>query len=321
VSAVVLAVLALTVVGGGSDPLLIALAGGVGLTFPPISSAMRVAWRATLDSELDRRAAYALDAVAVETIFVGGPLLLSLLTLTTPVVPLLVTAVFLGVGGVAYALTPAARAARGDDIERGAARAGGSPLTPPAVRVILGVALTMAVGFGLSDVSIAATAREVLGDTRWVGLLFAAIAGGSATGGLWYGSRHWHRPEEQRLPPPLAGFALGLAAVGALLLEGRPNPFALLPLMFVTGLCVAPTLIMLGNLVDHHAPPDRLSEAQAWLNTAFTSGGALGTAIAGVAVDTGGPARGFLVGAAAVVLSMWGGALVATRSRRAAGAG
>jgi predicted MFS family arabinose efflux permease len=67
----------------------------------------------------------------------------------------------------------------------------------------------------------------------------------------------------------------------------------------------------MANLIDHHGPPARLSEAQAWLNTAFTSGGALGTAIAGVAIDTGGPSRGFAVAAVAVTLSLCGGVAAA----------
>jgi len=51
--------------------------------------------------------------------------------------------------------------------------------------------LTLAIGFGQLDTSMAATAGERLGSTDQVGLLFAAIAGGSTIGGLAFGARHW----------------------------------------------------------------------------------------------------------------------------------
>ena len=304
-SAAFLVALAVSAVRGAPDPALILLSAAVGLSYPPISPAMRAAWRALLDTEEDRRAAYALDAVAVETLFVGGPLLLSLLLVfAPPVVPLLVTAALLAIGGVGYALSPAARCWRPEPHRHGPGHRGPAPLRVPGVLVVVVTAASMAVGFGLCDVSIAATAREVLGSQARVGMLFAAIAGGSAIGGLWYGSRAWRRPDHSRLPVALTGFAFGLVALGVLLVSELGSTAALLPVLFGTGLCVAPCLIIFANLVDQRSPRDRLGEAQSWLNTAFTSGGALGTALSGLLVDTGGPARGFLGAGAAVLLAL-----------------
>lgn len=328
-SALLLSGLAVEAVRGAEGAVLVVLAVGVGLTFPPISPAMRAAWRAVLASDVDRRAAYALDAVAVETIFVGGPLLLSLLLgYGSPALPLLVTAALLLVGGVGYALTGAARTAApapepapdtdtDTDTEGRAAgpgRAGASPLRDGGVLRVLAVAVCMAAGFGLCDLSVAATAREVLGSQARVGLLFAALAGGSACGGLWYGSRAWKGTEHHRLPVVLGGFATGLLATSALLTVRHELPTAaLLPVLYLTGLCIAPGLIMLANLVDQHGPADRLGEAQAWLNTAYTAGSALGTGAAGAAVDAGGPARGFGAAAGAVAAACAVSALVMRR--------
>lgn len=305
ISATLLAVLAVGASSGWPEGALVALAAGVGLTFPPVSPAMRAAWRVVLDSEADRRAAFALDAVAVECIFVGGPLLLSvLLTVAPPVVPLLVTAGLLATGGVGYAVSGAARAWRPEMADGTGGRRGDSPLRVRGVRLVLAVGVAMAVGFGLNDVAIAATAKEELGDATRVGLLFAAIAGGSASGGLWYGSRTWRRPEHQRLSLALAGFVTGLSGVGLLLGIGHPTLALLLPMLFATGLCIAPSLIILANLVDHHGPGGRLAEAQSWLNTSITSGVAIGTALAGLAVDTGGAPLSFLCAAAAVAVGL-----------------
>jgi predicted MFS family arabinose efflux permease len=77
----------------------------------------------------------------------------------------------------------------------------------------------------------------------------------------------------------------------------------LLPILFGSGLCIAPGLIMVANLIDQHGPRDRLSEAQSWLNTSFSSGGALGSALAGLLVDAGGPGRAFVGASGAVVVS------------------
>jgi len=74
-----------------------------------------------------------------------------------------------------------------------------------------------------------------------------------------------------------------------LISSGSSSIAILMPVLFGAGFAIAPTLIMLGNLVDDAAPRDRLSEAQAWLTTAFTSGAAGGTALAGVLIDRGGP--------------------------------
>lgn len=309
-----LAAFALSAVHGAGNVVLLVLSAGVGLFFPPVSPAMRGAWRTVLPGDADRLAAYALDAVAVETIFVGGPLLLSLLLVTTPAeVPLLVTAGLMAGGGLGYAATRAARDWRPEPHHAGAGHRSASPLRSPGMATLLLVMVAMAVGFGLTDVSIAATARETLSDRSRVGLLFAAIASGSASGGLFYGSRAWRGPERLRLPVTLAGFGAGLLGLAALLTAlARPALPAVMLVLLFTGVCIAPALIIGANLIDHLAPRDRLSEAQSWLTTAFTAGGAAGTALAGLLVDAGGPRLSFLGAGLAVT----GSAVLAVLAQR-----
>ena len=89
---------------------LLVLALLAGIAFPPLSPAMRTTWRVVVSDPRARRRGYALDAAAVESIFVGGPLLLSvLLQLDVAVLPLVVTAALLAGGSLAYARTPGAR--------------------------------------------------------------------------------------------------------------------------------------------------------------------------------------------------------------------
>ena len=316
-SAVLLAALALTAAAGAGDPVLLALAVPAGLSAPPLAAAMRGAWRTALPGEQERLAAYALDAVAVEFVFVVGPLLVGLLLTTTPpAVPLLVTAGLLAVGSLSYTRAGAVRAWRPEPHPEGQAPAR-TPLADRGVRTLLLASLLVALGFAHIDLSIAATAREALGDPGRVGLLFACIAGGSTLGGLWYGSRSWRIPERLRLPGSLVGVCTGLAAVAVLLggIEGRPRSPGLPllgALLFAAGVFIAPGLIAVTNLVDALAPRSRLSEAQAWVSTSYTGGAAAGTALAGLLVDRGGPGRGF---AGAFVLMLAAGVMALASQR------
>ncbi|GAA3854642.1 MFS transporter [Tessaracoccus defluvii] len=323
VSSAALASLALAAVAGAADVVLIALAIATGLTFPPISPAMRAAWRVIFPDQDRRRLGYALDASSVELIFVCGPLLLSLLAACSPPqVPLLVTAGLMASGSLAYSSTKAARSWRSADIvvlDDGASVAAvgrntaRSALTAPGLALLLLVALCMAVGFGQMDTAFVATADLVLGGPQNLGFLFAAIAGGSTIGGLVYGSRHWKGDEFRRTAIMLGLFALSIVPLPLLMLAGTPPLSLLLPLMFLTGLTIAPTLIMFQNGIDALAPGHRITEAQAFLSAAMTSGGALGTAAGGIMVDHLGPG-GALVGA--VVVIALGSALCFTQLRR-----
>lgn len=321
-SACLIAALALVAQAGASAPVLCALALGAGLTFPPFSAAMRSSWRVLLPDLALRRAGYALDAAAVESIFVLGPLLLSGLLVALPATgPLLVTSVVLLAGGLTYASTSSARLAphlRPVDPVGAGTSAGGSAgarrMVSTALVAVLATGLAMALAFGATDTSLAATARSVLGDDAALGFLFAAIAGGSTVGGLTYGAVAGARSGRRLLPVTLAVFGVGLAVVAAVLAApGSPPTVVLLGVLFVVGLAIAPSLIIQQALVDVSAPAGRTTEAQAWLSTAVTTGGALGTAAAGVVIEHAGVPTTFACAAAA----LGGAALIALGAQRA----
>jgi predicted MFS family arabinose efflux permease len=73
--------------------------------------------------------------------------------------------------------------------------------------------------------------------------------------------------------------------------------------LFLTGLTIAPTLIMQQTLLDRISPAHRLNEAQALLSAANTTGAAVGTAIAGVVIDLAGVSWSFAGAAAGVVVA------------------
>lgn len=293
-SASFLVAAAVSTIGGAPIPVLILLAAGAGLSYPPMSPAVRAGWRVIFPDLPSRRVAFALDATAVELLFVLGPLLLSaLLALTAPVVPLLVTAGCMVVGGVVYCRTPAARASRPskdrpDDAGPIGERVHRSALTVPGVASVLAVMLALSIGFGQLDTSLAGAAEALLGSNEKVGILFTAIAGGSAVGGLVFGSRTWPFDERRGLPVVTGLFAVQLTVIAVLLAAELTSLWLLLPLLFTTGLTIAPALIMQQALLDHVTPSNRLNEAQSMLSAINMVGAAVGTALAGLVIDNSG---------------------------------
>ena len=287
---------------------------------PPVGPAMRETWRRALEHDHLRSAGFALDAVAVETIFVAGPLLLSLFVVRTPAaVPLLFTAALL-VGGVGYSVTPVVRGQgrRGSpDRASGKRRSGRRPgapwsllaarpgaqghdaavagwatdgVGPPTWRTagmlpLLAVAAAMSIGFGHIDTSLAATANRVLGQPADLGWLFTAIR-------RWKCDRRASSTvcDDRRGTSIAACRDCSAASSSAwcrcrCCCASRSRPWALMCALLVAGLSIAPTLIIAQNVVDRVSHPHRVSEAQSWLSTASTTGAAAGTATAGLLVD------------------------------------
>ncbi|HEY9294471.1 MAG TPA: MFS transporter, partial [Microlunatus sp.] len=229
-SATFLTIDAVATVVGAPLPVLIMLAGLAGIAFPPISPAIRTAWRVIFPNPASRRVAFALDATAVELLFVLGPLLLSLLlALTSPMVPVLVAAGCMAVGGLGYCRTSAARRSRPSIhpptalVPDTGIRHHRSAITVPGVASVLLVMLAMSTGFGQLDTSMAGTAGELLGGTDHVGILFTAIAGGSTVGGLIFGSRDWPISERRALMLTTGFFAVLLVAIAFLVGTGNPS--------------------------------------------------------------------------------------------------
>jgi MFS family permease len=183
-------------------------------------------------------------------------------------------------------------------------------VTATGVAALLLVMLALSIGFGQLDTSLAATAGQLLGGNQHVGVLFAAIAGGSTVGGLVFGARRWPLDERLAVPALLTVFALLLGAMAVLLTLSSPRLWLVYALLAVTGATIAPTLIMQQNLLDHLAPSSRLNEAQAFLSAANTTGAAAGTALAGVLIDYRG--LGWSFGGAALAAGVAAGVAVAS---------
>jgi len=277
--------------------LLVALSALYGGTIPPISASMRSLWSVLVRA--DRvESAYAFDTVQLEVVFIIGPLIAAgLATALSPAVGLFLCAGLYVLAAIGFATAPVARSA-GPEPEAPRMRAGA--LSSSGMRTIVMLALLAALSFGAIDIALPAFSEKE-GSRAAAGPLLTAWALGSVLGGVWYGSRSWRSPAEQRL----------LALTGLLALGTAPIVFAWsIPamgvLLVLAGLSIAPLGTTQYALVQKLAPAGSSTEAYSWHMVATSVGFSLGATVAGVLAEevdvawalAGGPlaaATGFLI--------------------------
>ncbi|OPG13576.1 MFS transporter [Microbispora sp. GKU 823] len=283
-----LLVAALTWRPGASGALSWLLAGITGAFTPPLGPIMRSLWSDLLPYGPLLQRAYSLDTVAEELLYVTGPLIAGLLTgLAHPSLGVAVSAGLVAVGSLALAFSPAVRsAARETSRATGAVSRPSSEKRTNGWRSLLAanaglrqpILVTGGVGTALGALNLLVVAfaeqHAQLAAVAWVE---AALAAGSAVGGLAYGAVSWRLSPERRLPLLATALAVSLAAAGFV-----SNMVALSLLVGVAGLFVAPVLTTAYMLADKAAAPGSKTLAGAWVNTAFNTGNAVGSASMGL---------------------------------------
>jgi MFS family permease len=285
------------------------LAGGLaGASMPSIGSMVRTRWSNLLrgDPRL-MHTAFALESVADELIFVVGPALVTLLaTQVFPAAGVLVAAALCLTGTLLFAAQrrtqppvhprPPGRPAGGQG-RRGLR--GRLPAVPSLALVTLApMYLFIGAMFATIDLSTVAFAQQHH-HKPLAGILLATYAGGSAIGGLWYGSRSWRVPLELRFTVTLCCTVACVASFWAL--PGLPQLGAVL---LVSGLFISPTLMAGYGLVERQTTASRRTEGMAWLSSTVSVGVAAGSAVAGQLIDAGGARRGYEFAAACGVLAV-----------------
>ncbi|MES5817082.1 MFS transporter [Streptomyces sp. RG80] len=265
---------------GASAVVLGATAAVTGACAPPLGPAMRTVWGELVGDRRLLQRAYSLDGVAEELLYVTGPLLVGVVIgVASPTVGVLLGALLVSAGTLAFVGSPAVAAVRPAGRPKSGPSTAGSlprgPLVQPVV-VVAGLGLSLA-ALDLLVVAFAA-ARDQGDDTvAWV---LAALAAGSAVGGLLNGAVDWRLPARLRLPLLAACLGLTVAAAGL-----APGTGTLALAAALTGLFVAPTLITAYLIADEAAPPGFRTRAGAWVNTAFNAGSSTGAATAGLLVE------------------------------------
>ncbi|MFJ4188340.1 MFS transporter [Kitasatospora sp. NPDC089509] len=263
---------------GTPYPVLLALAVAAGVFAPPLGPVTRARWSALLTDPDLRRRAYSLDTVAEELLYVTGPLLAGLIAAAArPALGLVLSAVLVLTGTLALA----ASVHGGPGPARGGSATDRTRPWRLLARTRRPLTAAAGIGAGLGAFNLLAVVfagrHGQTADAAWVE---AALATGSAIGGLVLGAVDWRAPAGTRLTVLTAvlGGALALAALA-------PTLPLLAAVAALAGLAVSPTLTTAYLLTDELAGPEQRTRAGAWVNAAFNGGGSAGTALVGVLTD------------------------------------
>jgi len=267
---------AAAIVAGAPVVLLVAIAAVQGASVPPVSASMRSLWSGLVHEErLD--AAYAFDSIALELVFIVGPLVAAgLATAWTPLAGMLLCSGLYSGAAVGFAGAPASRAWRpAESVERTRAGALGST----GIRTLVVAGSVAAVSFGVLEVALTAFAEDE-GSRGAVGPLVTVWALGSVVGGLAYGARSWSSPPGRRFL-----VLTGLLGLGALPLPFAESLVAMGAFLFLTGLALAPLGATEYALIGTLAPEGTVTEAYSWQIVANVTGSAAGAILAGILIE------------------------------------
>ncbi len=287
----VAALVAFLVAAGEHAPgwTLVLISASIGATMPPFAASVRALLGEMIDDGAVRDAAYGLDAILQEVVWIGGPLLVGgVVAAGSPSDAVLLT---LGVGAVG-AVGLLAVAPRSAVVRPHTSHWAGA-LTHRGLRTLLVPMVLVGIGLGSTEVGLPAIAVHA-GDRAVSGVLIALWAGGSILGGLAFAARRrGDMPLVARLRILLVGVAVGQAP----LIFARTVPSAAV-LAVVAGLAVAPAFTCLYTLVGRLAPPGTETEAFTWTSTAFVAGTSIGFAAAGALSATVGLSGPFVLSVA-----------------------
>ncbi|WP_242438794.1 MFS transporter [Streptomyces sp. CB00455] len=280
--------------------LMVVAAVATGCTSVSFTSFMRARW-ATMAERGALRTAYAMESMLDDTIFLLGPLLVTVLASAVhPAAGLVVCLAMTVAGSVFVALhrrsEPVYEPAPGHVPRRA--------ITVPGVWVLVIAYAGMGFQFGAVDVTMIAFAEERRAPGT-AGVLISLIAVGSLVAGVVYGAVGWRLSQARLLS--LTTCLLTLGAVPLAFAGSTP----LMALCAVgAGIAISPALIAGSTLLESLAPKGSLSEAFSWLTSAGAIGIASGTAAGGHLADLGSSAwaawAGVGGGLLALVLSLAG---------------
>ena len=281
-----------------SSTLVFAFAAAAGASFPPITVCMRSYLRQRLRDDALLTAAYSLDSVLIETMFIFGPLLVALFVAFAS--PSMAVA-FAGASGlVGVFLFLRSRELREWRIKPRSQTTLLGPLAQRRFVALITIVVCYALAFGLTELGAAAYAAEAERPAL-AGVFLGLMSIGSAAGGLAYGSAHWHAPLLRQF-----SITLAIMGVGLLLLAAPWTLPAFGAWCVLAGVVMAPALIIQSMLVAKTAKPEHTTEAFTWSTSALLAGVGLGMALGGIAAEAWRSPAAFAAAAAAALLAAAG---------------
>jgi predicted MFS family arabinose efflux permease len=249
---------------------------------------VRARWSHCLkDDPASLHTAFSLEAVADETVFLLGPIIVT--TLATAVHPVAGLSAALAFGLVGTYVFAGLRSTEPPMHPTPAAGTERTAMPWPAIGPLTLLMFALGALFGAAEVATVAFAEEE-GHQGAAGFLLALWALGSLIAGLVSGAIAWRQGPQVRL----RWGALGMVAAMA--------PLALVPsipvmglVLLVGGVAISPTLIAAMSLAEQVLPSTRLTEGMMFLQTGIALGLAPGAALAGVVIDESGASAAYLV--------------------------
>lgn len=267
----------------------------LGAANPPIQSAVRTIYPKMVNAK-QLAPLFSLDASAQELIWVFGPMVAAFVAVQfAPTAAIALSGVLALVGSIWFIAQPVVGMVR---IPRSSRRIG-TVLRKPAVSfmVVIGLAL-----IGVCGAVEAATVAALGDEGIAAGVVLGAYSVGSLIGGITLGGARissWSLV--RRLAVIFGGTALAAIAM---------NAWWIGAMLLLSGLGIAPALGLLYTVISSSVRFSDTAEAYGWLGTGQLIGSALGSAVAGFAVDRGGPQLAFVVAGVMAAITV-GIALVA----------
>jgi len=294
VFAVALALMMWAVESHWATPTPHVFAAVAGAAMPQVGSCVRARWSQLVRDKRDLQTAFAFEAVVDETVFMLGPMLVTLLATIVHPLAGLATALVAGLSGTLVLV-----GLRGTEPPANGANGSHSTTTPMGWSV-LGPLVVASFGmgalFGGVEVSTVAFSDE-LGAKVAAGPLLGVFALGSLLSGVIAGAVSWKSINATR-------FRWGMLALA---LSMTPLPFVhnvalMAVVLFVAGFAISPTLIAGVAWVEETVPSNRLTEGISILTTGLGAGVAPGAAMAGIVIDRSGASTSYWVAAVAGLL-------------------
>lgn len=260
----------------------------VGLASPPIQSAARAIYP-TLISRSKLVVLFGLDATLQEIIWVVGPVLATFLAaLANSTVTILTMAGLQIIGTALFTLNREVGKITSDQI----ASKLGAVLKNASVVANAIIGMLLVGSFGGVEVGTIALLPKAE-----AGLGVAMLSIGSIVGGLLFGGR-------AKTSWALTKYMLVMVAGYSLALVNPTDLFWLCLCWFISGLGIAPALGFLGTIISISLPASQTSEAYGWVTTGQMIGFSIGSALAGLAIDTVSPASSIMVAVIFGVLTL-----------------
>lgn len=266
-----------------------------GAAFPPVGACIRARWTSALSDAGRLHTAFSFEAVVDESVFMLGPVLITLLATQVSEAAAVVAVAVLGVvGGLWLA---GLRATEPPSAGSSSIRRDRPPLRWVWLAALVVTAACLGSLFGATEVVTVAFAEEQ-GHTSATGPLLAIWALGSLISGVLTGVRAVRAT-------PLRRYQWGATAMAAAMV---PLPFVdnllvMAVVLFLGGFSISPTLVATMSLVESGVPAARLTEGITWISTGIGLGIAPGAAIAGRLIDEFGASTAYAVPVVSGVLA------------------